>query len=128
MADIGIPYALADELETCELADADMVSEILPPRPEDNHKGTFGRVLMIAGSYAMPGAAVLCAQAAYRTGSGLVRLAVPREIVPILAARATEAVYVPMESLEGISYAPTAPLSKSFWITATLFLSGRGCP
>ncbi|NLW02570.1 MAG: NAD(P)H-hydrate dehydratase [Clostridiaceae bacterium] len=101
VADIGIPYALADELETCELADADMVSEILPPRPEDSHKGTFGRVLMIAGSYAMPGAAVLCAQAAYRTGSGLVRLAVPREIVPILAARATEAVYVPMESLEG---------------------------
>ena len=68
VADIGIPYALADNLKTCELTDSAMVSEILPPRPEDGHKGTFGRVLIIAGSYAMPGAAVLCAQSAYRTG------------------------------------------------------------
>jgi len=101
VADIGIPYALADNLKTCELTDSAMVSEILPPRPEDGHKGTFGRVLIIAGSYAMPGAAVLCAQSAYRTGSGLVRLAVPKEIVPILAARVTEAVYAPLESRDG---------------------------
>lgn len=101
VADIGIPYALADGLETCELTDSAMISAILPPRPEDGHKGTFGKVLVIAGSYSMPGAAILCARSAYRMGSGLVRLAVPREIVPILAAGITEAIYAPLESRGG---------------------------
>lgn len=101
VADICIPYALTEGMDTCDLIDKAMVSEILPPRPEDGHKGTFGKVLVIAGSYSMPGAAVLCAQSAYRTGCGLVRLAVPREIVPVLASKVTEAVYAPMESRDG---------------------------
>ena len=74
VADISIPYALADDMEMIDLTDGGMVSNILPPRPEDGHKGTFGKVLVIAGSYAMPGAAILCAQSAYRMGSGLVKL------------------------------------------------------
>lgn len=101
VADIGIPYALADGLETCELTDSETVLWSLPPRPEDGHKGTFGKVLVLAGSFGMPGAAALCALSAYRMGSGLVRLAVPRDIVPILAARVTEAIYAPMESRDG---------------------------
>jgi NAD(P)H-hydrate epimerase len=58
----------------------------LPPRAPDSHKGSFGRVLVVAGSRGMAGAAVLCASAALRGGAGLVRLAVPREIGPIVAA------------------------------------------
>src|SRR3954452_18226313 len=50
------------------------------PRPRDSNKGTFGRVLVVAGSRGMSGAAVLCASAALRGGAGLVRLAVPGEI------------------------------------------------
>lgn len=57
----------------------------LPPRPCDAHKGLFGRVLVIAGSRGMSGAAVLCGSAALRGGAGLVTLAVPREILPIVA-------------------------------------------
>jgi ADP-dependent NAD(P)H-hydrate dehydratase len=58
----------------------------LSPRPLDANKGTFGRVLVVAGSRGMSGAAVLCASAALRGGAGLVRLAVPEGILPIVAA------------------------------------------
>jgi ADP-dependent NAD(P)H-hydrate dehydratase len=59
---------------------------ILPARPADSNKGSFGRILVIAGSRGMSGAAVLCASAALRGGAGLVKAAVPAEILPIVAA------------------------------------------
>src|SRR5438552_7509100 len=58
----------------------------LRPRQPEGHKGTYGRVLVVAGSRGMSGAAVLCASAALRGGAGLVRLAVPAEVWPIVAA------------------------------------------
>jgi ADP-dependent NAD(P)H-hydrate dehydratase len=58
----------------------------LPPRPADANKGSFGRVLVVAGSRGMSGAAVLCASAALRGGAGLVRVATPGEVLPIVAA------------------------------------------
>jgi ADP-dependent NAD(P)H-hydrate dehydratase len=58
----------------------------LAPRSADSNKGDFGRVLVIAGSRGMSGAAVLCASSALRSGAGLVKLAVPHEILPIVAA------------------------------------------
>lgn len=58
----------------------------LPPRSLDSNKGMFGRVLIVAGSRGMSGAAVLCASAALRGGAGLVRLAVPEGIWSIVAA------------------------------------------
>jgi ADP-dependent NAD(P)H-hydrate dehydratase len=58
----------------------------LTPRPLDSNKGSYGRVLVVAGSRGMSGAAVLCASAALRGGAGLVRLAVPEGILPIVAA------------------------------------------
>ncbi len=57
----------------------------LASRSADAHKGTFGRVLVVAGSRGMSGAAVLCGSAALRGGAGLVRLAVPEEVVPLVA-------------------------------------------
>lgn len=59
---------------------------MLPPRPIDGNKGTFGKVLLVAGSRGMAGAAVLCGGGALRGGAGLVTLAVPEEILPIVAA------------------------------------------
>ncbi|HEX5269453.1 MAG TPA: NAD(P)H-hydrate dehydratase [Gemmataceae bacterium] len=58
----------------------------LPPRATDSHKGDFGRVLLAVGSRGMSGAAVLCGTSALRGGAGLVRLAVPADILPIVAA------------------------------------------
>jgi ADP-dependent NAD(P)H-hydrate dehydratase len=59
---------------------------VLPPRPADSHKGDFGRVLVVAGSRGMSGAAALAGQGALRGGAGLVHVAVPEEILPIIAA------------------------------------------
>src|SRR5438552_5776314 len=58
----------------------------LGPRAADSNKGDFGRVLVIAGSRGMSGAAVLCGRAALRGGAGLVYVAVPEPIQPVVAA------------------------------------------
>jgi NAD(P)H-hydrate epimerase len=58
----------------------------LAPRAADSNKGSFGRVLVVAGSRGMTGAAILCGRAALRGGAGLVYVAVPREVLPIVAA------------------------------------------
>jgi ADP-dependent NAD(P)H-hydrate dehydratase len=57
----------------------------MAPRAADSNKGSYGRILVIAGSRGMSGAAVLCASAALRGGAGLVYLAIPKEIQPIVA-------------------------------------------
>ena len=66
----------------------EVIAEVphLAPRGPDANKGEFGRVLVVAGSRGMSGAAVLCASAALRGGAGLVRLAVPAGVLPIAAA------------------------------------------
>ena len=57
----------------------------LPNRPVDAHKGTFGHVLVIAGSQGMAGAAILCASAVLRAGAGTVQVAVPEPIQATVA-------------------------------------------
>jgi NAD(P)H-hydrate epimerase len=57
----------------------------LPRRSADSNKGDFGKVLVIAGSRGMSGAAVLCGSAALRGGAGLVRVAVPGDVLPLVA-------------------------------------------
>jgi NAD(P)H-hydrate epimerase len=57
----------------------------LPSREPDSNKGDFGRVLVVAGSRGMTGAAILCGTAALRGGAGLVRLAVPADVLAIVA-------------------------------------------
>ncbi|QEL20949.1 NAD(P)H-hydrate dehydratase [Limnoglobus roseus] len=58
----------------------------LPPRKPEGHKGSYGRVLVVAGSRGMSGAAVLCGSAALRGGAGLVTVACPDEILDVVAA------------------------------------------
>ena len=58
----------------------------LKPRAVDAHKGDFGKVLIIAGSMGMSGAAALAGRAALRAGAGLVRVATPKSVLPIVAS------------------------------------------
>lgn len=58
----------------------------LQPRQADSNKGNFGRILVVAGSRGMSGAAILCASAALRSGAGLVYLATPDSVQPVAAA------------------------------------------
>jgi hydroxyethylthiazole kinase-like uncharacterized protein yjeF len=68
----------------------------LPDRPLDAHKGTFGTVIVVAGSRGFTGAAYLCATAAGRAGAGLVRLLVAEGVYPILAVKCTEVMATPV--------------------------------
>ncbi len=68
------------------LKEVDTLPAVLP-RKRDAHKGDFGRIAVIAGSPGMTGAASLAAQAALRAGAGLVTLAVPEGLLPIVAAQ-----------------------------------------
>ena len=58
----------------------------LKPRAVDGHKGDYGKVCLIAGSAGMSGAAALAGRSALRAGAGLVRVATPRSILPIVAS------------------------------------------
>ena len=68
----------------------------LPPRPEQGNKGTFGKVLIVAGSRGMSGAACLSGLGALRGGAGLVTVAVPSGILPIVAGMEPSYLTVPL--------------------------------
>lgn len=88
VADIGIPPALLEELDSdVELLTGGDVAPLLPRRSRTAHKGDCGHLLILAGSEGYTGAPVLAAHAAARTGVGLVTLAVPRAIYPIVAGQ-----------------------------------------
>ena len=72
---------------------------LLPERPRDAHKGTFGTAVVLAGSLGLTGAAYLTSTAAARTGAGLVRLLVANTIYPILAAKCTEVMATPVQEV-----------------------------
>jgi hydroxyethylthiazole kinase-like uncharacterized protein yjeF len=69
---------------------------VIPRRPTDAHKGTFGTAIVLAGSLGLTGAAYLSSTATARTGAGLVRLLVADTIYPILAAKCTEVMATPV--------------------------------
>lgn len=76
----------------------DFVRRCLPVRPRDGHKGTFGKVHILAGSVGFTGAPALAASGAVRAGSGLVFLWVDRDIWPILAIKCQSAMPAPIPS------------------------------
>lgn len=74
----------------------ELVASWLPERPAGGHKGTFGRVLIAAGSVGFSGAPALAANAAVRSGTGLVFLGVPGSVWPVAAVKCDEAMPFPL--------------------------------
>ena len=98
---IGIPRALLEEEKIQQaLIDIHLVKKLLVPRAADVHKNSCGRVLAIAGSRGYTGAAVLTAESALRSGSGLVRLAAPAGLHDVLAGKLTEVILQPVPENE----------------------------
>lgn len=93
---IGIPPTIVEQVLGQSDITAELVHSCFRPRPLDSHKGTFGRLLTVCGSYGMAGAALLCARAALRSGVGLVDAALPRSVYPLVAAALPEAVFRPL--------------------------------
>ena len=101
VGDIGLPAELEQHLQT-EMLTGALVKNILPKRPLDSNKGTFGKVMLLCGSPAYPGSAFLAGSGAGRIGAGLVTLAVTKEMHPIYASALHEATFLllPDESAE----------------------------
>ncbi len=102
VADIGIPPYLVEPVAE-ELITNEWAKSVLPERPLQANKGSFGRVLVVAGSINYIGAAYLACNGAIRVGAGLVTLATATSLQPVLASKLTEVTYFPLpESHPGI--------------------------
>jgi len=93
VADIGTPPELSADIKA-EVATPELVRRLLPERPLNAHKGTFGRALVVVGSVNYTGAAYLAGAAATRVGAGLVTMAIVEPLHPIIASRLIEATYL----------------------------------
>lgn len=102
VADIGIlpdeeifnackAYAFTDE----------MLKNAVPKRNPLTHKGSYGKLIILGGSVGYTGAPYMAAQAAVRSGAGLVFLGVPEDIYPVEAVKCTESMPFPLKSAEG---------------------------
>jgi len=97
VVDIGIPEASIAAIDDPVLMlTPEYCADLLVPRASDTHKGTYGRVLVVAGSPGTAGAAVLSARGALRGGAGLVTVASPSSVYPIVAGQITEALVRPL--------------------------------
>ncbi|WP_257008333.1 NAD(P)H-hydrate dehydratase [Bacillus sp. FJAT-45350] len=102
IVDIGIPDKSHEVIKSnCFLWKENDVKRTLPVRMENSHKGTYGKAMILAGSREMTGAAILAAKSCHRAGSGLVTLAIPEEIHPIVASNVIEATFSICPSKDG---------------------------
>jgi ADP-dependent NAD(P)H-hydrate dehydratase / NAD(P)H-hydrate epimerase len=111
-----------------DVADEELVSSLLPERPSDAHKGTFGTVMIASGSTNYTGAVLLAGKAAYRSGAGLVTLAIPAPLHTALAGHFPEATWVLLPHEMGvIASGAVEILSKNLErVTALLIGPGLG--
>ncbi len=98
VVDIGIPNHLLAEVVESEIftIEEDEVTALLPHRLPDAHKGSSGRVLVVAGSLGLTGAAALCSRAAMRSGAGVVTLGIPASLNAIMEVKLTEVMTLPL--------------------------------
>lgn len=120
--DIGISTdSICEDQEIVRTAGKDIYRKMLPDRPEDSNKGTYGRLLVIAGSKGMAGAAYLNAHAAYMTGAGLVRVYTSSDNREILQTLLPEAIITTYEE-----YNKEELLSLLTWADGVCIGSGLG--
>ena len=92
---IGIPESCYDSNYAQTITKSDVKKNF--PKPDKNaHKGTFGHQLNICGSYLMPGAAVISAKAALKTGVGLLKCAFPKSIYPVMTSHMVQPIFKPL--------------------------------
>ncbi len=115
VTDIGIPEeAVEAEGVRLNLVEAEELARYLPPRKVETHKGDYGHLMVVAGSKGKPGAARMVVEGAFRAGVGLVTVATPESVQPILAPQVMEMMTEPLpETREGtLSAKATARVQK----------------
>jgi ADP-dependent NAD(P)H-hydrate dehydratase / NAD(P)H-hydrate epimerase len=125
--DLGLPKNLASSQQINKsLVDAAMVRAVLPERRLDAHKGSFGTLMVVAGSTYYMGAALLAGQAAYRIGTGLVQMAVAAPLQPVLAGQLPEAIWLPLPHDNGFIASEAVGVLNNNLKRATCLLLGPG--
>jgi NAD(P)H-hydrate epimerase len=99
---LNLPEAVNTQFNEKNVIDLDWASSHLPVRSEFSHKGTFGKVLVIGGSTNYFGAPMLAGTAAYRSGCGLVTLAVPHAVAVVMANRTPEVTWLNLDDEDGV--------------------------
>lgn len=128
VASIGIPEHVIQEQEHhISTIDYEDVRRCFPRRSNNTHKGTFGKLLCICGSMGMAGSATFAGKAAVLSGVGMVEMAVPAEIYPIVAANLVDPVYHLLKSNEqGTVSADCIPLILEKLKSASAVMIGCG--
>ena len=108
---IGTPPALLQNSEL-SLLEPSMFRKLLDPRPREGHKGTFGHVLVIAGSRGKTGAAAMCGTGALRAGAGLVTVASAESAISAISMHTPELMTEPLAETAHGSIALNADLDK----------------
>lgn len=98
----------------------------LPHRPHNCHKGAFGHLLVIAGSLGMAGAAMYAAHAALRCGAGLVSIACPYSVAPVLQTLLPAAMCIPLPEHAGVISGDAAPLVTAALVGKSAVVIGPG--
>ncbi|MBQ1555485.1 MAG: NAD(P)H-hydrate epimerase, partial [Clostridia bacterium] len=125
---IGIDERMVQEQEHhITTIDYQRVRSSFPLRSNNTHKGTFGRLLCICGSVGMAGSATFAGKAAVMSGVGMVEMAVPRDIYPIVAGNLVDPIYVLLRSTsEGTISSESLPLILEKMKAATAVMIGSG--
>jgi ADP-dependent NAD(P)H-hydrate dehydratase / NAD(P)H-hydrate epimerase len=127
VASIEIPEDLpALKEENATLVDGQTASALLPARPANSHKGTFGKTLIVAGSVNYIGAPSLAAQAAYRVGAGLVTVGAPQPVIAALAAQLPEPTWMLLPHDMGVLSEKAADLIREELSNYQSLLLGPG--
>ena len=126
--DIGLlPASYEAVTPRLHTLDGEEAAALLPARSRTAHKNDAGHILALCGSYRMPGAACLCANAALRAGAGLVTAAYPESAYPAISSHLTEAMSLPLPAAEdGTLSVDSLPVLKAFLDRATVLVAGCG--
>lgn len=101
ICDVGVPSIFIDNVSHMAWCSMSEVAKRFPERPVDAHKGTFGHVLCVSGSVAMPGAATLALQACLRSGAGLCSWSGPQSLHAIIAGYSPDVMLYPLPEEDG---------------------------
>ncbi|HDK16452.1 MAG TPA: NAD(P)H-hydrate dehydratase [Nitrospirae bacterium] len=129
ISDIGFPRSLlvSDRIKV-SLVEKEDACSLIPQRPRYSHKGTYGHVLLVAGSKGKTGAAFLAAKACLRTGAGLVTIGVPESLSGLFQSRVTEEMVLPLPDKGDGTFSSEAgkPILQFLKKTANVLVIGPG--
>ena len=102
VAQLCLPATLPElQAQTTELMDQALAKSLLPARPLDGHKGTFGKAMLVAGCGNYIGAVALAGEGACRSGAGLVTVATTQTLIDTVAGRLREPTWLPLPAQDG---------------------------